>query len=87
MITFICRHKSTHIHSLLRRMLAALLMVFLTSSVKNSEGFLWGPLELEKLTVGSEFDRKILINSAKTNLFMVENGTINGQPWRTFLSI
>ena len=58
---------------------------FNTSSVKNSEGFLWGPLELEKLTVGSEFDRKILINSAKTNLFMVENGTINGKPWRTFL--
>lgn len=58
---------------------------FNTSSVNNSEGFLWGPLELEKLTVGSKFDRKILINSAKTNSFMVENGTINGKPWRTFL--
>ena len=58
---------------------------FNTSSVKNSEGFLWGPLELEKLTVGPKFDRKILINSAKTNPFMVENGTINGTPWRTFL--
>ena len=58
---------------------------FDTSSVKSSEGFLWGPLELENLTVGPKFDRKILINSAKTNLFMVENGTINGQPWRTFL--
>lgn len=58
---------------------------FDTSSVKSSEGFLWGPLELENLTVGPKFDRKILINSAKTNLFMVENRTINGQPWRTFL--
>lgn len=29
MITCICRHKSTHMHSLLRRMLAALLMAFL----------------------------------------------------------
>lgn len=58
---------------------------FDTSSVKMSEGFLWGPLELEKLTIGSKFNRTILINSAKTNLFMVENGTINGKPWRTFL--
>lgn len=58
---------------------------FDTSSVKKSEGFLWGPLELEKLTVGPKFDRKILINSAKTNPFMAENGTINGKPWRTFL--
>lgn len=33
MITCICRHKSTHIHSLLRRMLAALLMVFLSGVV------------------------------------------------------
>lgn len=58
---------------------------FDTSSVEMSEGFLWGPLELEKLMIGSQFDRKILINSAKTNLFVVENGTINGTPWRTFL--
>ena len=33
MITFICRRKSTRIHSLLRRMLAAFLMVFLSGIV------------------------------------------------------
>ena len=58
---------------------------FDTSSVKYGSWFLWGGLELEKLTVGPEFNCTILINTAKTNLFMTENGTINGQPWRTFL--
>lgn len=58
---------------------------FDTSSVRDSSGFLGGGLTLEKLTVGPEFDRAILINSAKTNPFMAEKGTINGKPWRTFL--
>ena len=33
MITFICRQKSMRIHSLLRRMIAAVLMVFLSGVV------------------------------------------------------
>lgn len=58
---------------------------FDTSSVRDSLAFLLGGVTLEELTIGPDFDYSILLNDAEILPFMEEDGTINGQPWMTFL--
>ena len=58
---------------------------FDTSSVRDSLAFLLGGVTLEELTIGPAFDYSILLNDAEILPFMEEDGTINGQPWMTFL--